>query len=105
MRAAAPVTVKIYPPATVTAERAIGAIRDLFSAEPTGQQTRRLRAMEVSIPGPNGAVTTRIDPGAVRMTADPGGASVIVAAPAEALPLIDRLIETIDQSPVKDRLA
>jgi len=102
---ATPVTIKIYPLVTVTANRAITAVRDLFSAAPGGQQARRVRALDISMSGADGAVSARIDPATVRMTADPGGASIIVAAPQEAIPLIDRLIENIDQSPVKDRLA
>jgi type II secretion system protein D len=97
------VTVKVYPLTSVTAARAIASLRDLFSPSPVGRQAQRVRAMEMTLPGAESP--TRIDPGQVRMTPDPGGASVIVAAPKEAFPLIDRLIETIDQSPVRDRLA
>jgi type II secretion system protein D len=105
LKGAAPAVVKIYPLQSITSTRAMSAIKDLLSPDPSGAQARRVRAMELSVPGGNGNVTARVDPASVRMTADPGGASVIVAAPQEAIPLIDRLIETIDQSPVKDRLA
>src|SRR4029078_11065345 len=55
---------------------------------------------------PDGSETqAKIDPAQVRMTADPGGASVIVAAPEATLKLIDRFISLIDQSPSGDRLA
>ncbi len=97
--------VKIYPLTSVPAARAMSSIRDLFSPDPSGFQTRRVRAMEITVAGTNGPVSARIDPATVRMTADATGASIIVAAPQDAIPLIDRLIETIDQSPVKDRLA
>ena len=97
--------VKIYPLTSVSATRAMSSIRDLFSPEPSGFQTRRVRAMEITVAGANGPVTARIDPSTVRMTSDTSGASIIVAAPQDAIPLIDRLIETIDQNPVKDRLA
>ena len=100
---AAAVTVKVYPLTSITAPRAIAALRDLFSVSPVGRQTQRVREFEVTMPGAGAAA--RIDPSLVRMTPDPGGASVIVAAPQEAFALIDRLIETIDQSPVRDRLA
>ena len=101
---ATPVVIKIYPLSTVTAPRAIAAVADLFAPQPRGQQTRRVRAMQVTLAGEGGVVAT-IDPSLVRLTADPGGTSIIVAAPREAIPLIDRLVQEIDQNPVKDRLA
>ncbi len=106
-QASTDVTVKVYPLASVTASRAIEAIRDLLSPEPRGSQARRLRTMRLSVDGGDGSgvATATIDPSMVRMTSDPGGTSIVVAAPKEALTLIDRLIETLDQSPVKDRLA
>ncbi len=97
-------TVKVYPLVSVTAARAIDAVRDLLSPEPRGSQARRLRTMRITLDGQDGEGAT-IDPALVRLTPDPGGTSVVVAAPREAIPLIDRLIETLDQSPVKDRLA
>ncbi|MBS0196736.1 MAG: hypothetical protein JSR77_08260 [Planctomycetes bacterium] len=102
---AAEVTVKMYPLANITAQRAVQSVRDLFSTEPRGQQARRVRAVDVTLAGPAGPVAGRIDPASVKLTADATGASLIVSAPASAIPLIDRLIETLDQSPVKDRLA
>ncbi|MCC6659275.1 MAG: hypothetical protein IT437_00140 [Phycisphaerales bacterium] len=100
-------TVKVYPLATVTAPRAIQAVRDLLAPTPRGQQARRVRgSYEMTLQGRDGGVVKgRIDPAQVRMTADPGGTSVIVAAPAEAFPLLDLFISTMDQSPVADRLA
>ncbi len=102
---ASPLTIKVYPLTSVSAERAISALHDLFSGSPNGRQAQRVRAMDISIPGPDGSITARIDAASVRMTADPSGASIIVSAPQEAFVLVDRLIETIDQNTVKDRLA
>jgi type II secretion system protein D len=102
--AAGEVTVKFYPLSNTTAEKAIASVRELFSPEPRGAQSRRIRAMDVSLAGAEGPVTGRIDPSRVRMSSNPGGTSMIVAAPRAAMPLIDRLVEAIDQSPVKDRL-
>ncbi|MCX5691625.1 MAG: hypothetical protein NTV94_17845, partial [Planctomycetota bacterium] len=70
-------------------------------------QAKRVRTMEIAIAGKDGAPDTsvRVDPASVRLTPDPNGTSLLVAAPAEAFVLIDRLLETIDQSPAKGRLA
>ncbi len=98
-------TVKVYPLTSISAQRAIQSVQDLFTTAPRGAQARRIREIELSMPGAQGEITGRIDPSTIRMTSDPGGAGVIIAAPDEAIPIIDRLLETIDQSPVKDRLA
>lgn len=100
------VTVKIYPLASVTAKRAADAIADLVSASPRGQQAQRVRRMDVTVEGENGQeIKGIVDGSMVRVTADPGGASIIVAAPAETMPLLDRFVALIDQSPVQNRLS
>ncbi|MFM9994415.1 MAG: secretin N-terminal domain-containing protein [Phycisphaerales bacterium] len=103
----ATLTVKVYPLASVSASRAIESIRDLIGAEPRGQQARRVRrALDLTIQDRDGSSTrATIDPARVRMTANPGGTAVIVAAPADAFPLIDRFLATMDQSPLTERLA
>jgi type II secretion system protein D len=104
---ASSLTVKVYPLATVTAARAVQAVQDLLAPAPRGVQARRVReSYEMTLVGPDGTrAQARIDPAQVRLTADPGGTSVIVAAPAEAFPLLDLFIAAMDQSPVADRLA
>jgi len=102
----ASLTVKIYPLSNITAARAIRAVNDLLSPDPRSRQARRLRTLDVTLQGQSGeSGRAVIDPDAVRITADPGGASLIVAAPADALPLLDRFIAMIDQAPVADRMA
>ena len=101
----AKMTIKVYPLTSVASARAIGAVRDLFSQQPQGFQARRVRSMDISIAGEQGAVSARLDPATIGLASDPGGTSIIVAAPDEAIPVIDRMIETIDQSPTKERLA
>ncbi|MCG3124989.1 MAG: hypothetical protein GIKADHBN_03499 [Phycisphaerales bacterium] len=105
--AAAKVAVKIYPLQSITAGRARDAIEDLVSPQPRGQQARRVRALDLTIPGAEGQadVTARIDPSKVRVTADPSGSLLIVAAPEETLALVDRFVGLIDQSPVTNRLS
>ena len=99
-------TVKNYRLANITSDRAARAIQDLFAASPRGRQARRLRGMDVTVETPKGrSVTATVDPDSVRITASPDGASILVAAPAEALGMIDSLIGLLDQSPVADRLA
>lgn len=104
---AASLTVKVYPLASVTADRAIRAVQDLLSPQPRGAQARRLRgSMDVTVKGPDGKdVKATIDPALVRLTSDPSGASIIVTAPATVLPLLDSFISLLDQSPVTDRLS
>ncbi|MFN0132321.1 MAG: secretin N-terminal domain-containing protein [Phycisphaerales bacterium] len=100
-------TVKVYRLSTIPADRAVNAVRDLISPRPRGQQAQRLRgAQEFTLQSPDGHETRgKVDPASIRLTADPGGSAVIVAAPAAALPIIDRFIALIDQSPSTERLA
>ncbi len=94
-------TVKLYPLTNVDARNAARSINDLISGVPRGRQAKRV--MELSLETPDGATAT-IVPGTVRVTADPSGASLIVAAPPEAVPLIDRFIGLLDQAPVVNQL-
>ncbi len=104
--AAVSVTVKNYQLENIPADRAQTAIDDLFSGSPRGRQARRIRGLDVTIDGGTGAsVSASIDPGTVRATASADGSSVLVAAPAEAMGMIDSLIGLLDQSPVADRTA
>lgn len=99
------VSLKVYPLSNVTAAKASAALGDLFSAEPRGRQARRMRQLEMTVKDGDGELTARIDPSRVRVSASPGGTSIIVAAPAEAMGLIDRFVAMVDQSPVTDRLS
>lgn len=100
------VTVKNYQLENIPADRAQRAIADLFTTNPRGRQAQRVRGFDVTIENaPGRAVTASVDPDSVRVTASPGGTSILVSAPAEALDLIDSLIGLLDQSPVADRLA
>lgn len=107
VQSSAALTVKVYPLQSVTAQKAIQAVTDLISPSPRGRQAQRFRgSTDITLQGQDGEeARAKVDPSTIRLTADPGGASVIVAAPAATLPLIDRFIALIDQSPVVDRLA
>ena len=101
--AASDVTVKIYPLTNVNAQRAVGAVRDLFSGDPRGRQARRI--LDLKLAGEDEEVGASIVPGSVRLTADPSGSSLIAAAPPEAIPLLDRFIGLLDQAPVDSGIA
>lgn len=100
-------TVKVYRLSNLSAARAKQSVDDLVSAAPRGAQARRLRGLDVTLEGAPGQapVQGRIDPALVRTVADATGGSLIVAAPAETVPLIDRFVALMDQSPVSDRLS
>lgn len=104
--ARAPLTIKVYPLANTTAARARQAMLDFVSAQPQGFQSRRIRGLELTLDdGSGNPVKAAIDPASVRVSADPTGTSLIVAAPAESMALIDRFVGLIDQSPTEKRLA
>jgi type II secretory pathway component GspD/PulD (secretin) len=98
------ITIKVYPLTGVAAWSAVQSVRDLLANQPRGAQARAVRtAMAFTLKGPDGEeVKGAVDPARVRITSDPGGTSLIVAAPAEAIPMIDRFIELIDQSPTRN---
>ncbi len=98
--------VKVYPLRNVSARSAASSVRDLVSPRPRGRQARRVRTLDLSVQGSDGQVVRRtIDPARVSVTMDPGQGSLIVTAPSDALQLIDRFVELIDQSPAGERLA
>jgi type II secretion system protein D len=102
---AATLTVKVYPLRSLTAGAAVRSMQDLLSVRPQGRQAQRLRQQELVIDTGDGAVQGAIDPALVRMTADPSGTALIVAAPARTLPILDRFIAMIDQTPTDERPA
>lgn len=95
-------TVKAYPLANTSAPRLLRAVYDLFSAAPRGRQAQRV--LRLAVPGPGGApASARIDPGSIRAAIGPGGSSLIIAAPADAIPLLDQFISLMDQSPTAEQ--
>lgn len=102
---ASSLTLKVYPLSSLTAASAVRAVGDLLSVSPRGRQAQRLREQELIIASPDGAIKGSIDPALVRITADPSGTALIIAAPADSLPILDRFIAMIDQSPTDDRPA
>jgi type II secretion system protein D len=98
-------TIKVYPLTNTTAGRVQRAVADLFQPAPRGRQAQRV--LQLAFDGGPSADgrSLRVDPATVRVTADPGGRSLIVAAPSDAMPLIDRFVSLLDQAPMQDQLA
>lgn len=98
-------TIKVYPLTNTSAPRVVRAVFDLFSPAPRGRQAQRV--LQLAFDGGAGADgrALRIDPATVRATADPAGRSLIIAAPADAIPLLDRFISLLDQAPMQDQFA
>ncbi|MEM7622478.1 MAG: secretin N-terminal domain-containing protein [Planctomycetota bacterium] len=102
----ASVAVKIYPLNNIDSFNARRAVQDFISPAPSGRQARRVRGLEVTLLDASGEVVSGvIDPASVSVTSDPTGTSLIVSAPREAFPLLDRFVGLIDQSIVGDRLS
>ncbi len=98
--------VKVYPLSNVTARSALTSVRDLVSPAPRGRQAQRVRTLELSVVDADGQTVRRvIDPQRVSVTMDPSQTALIVTAPTDSMPLIDRFVSLIDQSPDRDRLA
>lgn len=101
-------TLRVIPLESMAAQQVVAAIGDLVSATPRGFQARRVRSMDWVVPGLDAGsedVLASVEPGSVRVVPSPGGTSLIVAAPADAMPLIERFVSLLDQSPGGDRLA
>jgi type II secretion system protein D len=104
--AATQLTIKVYPLASVSARQAEEAIQDLLRPAPGGAQARRVRSAEITVIGTDGKTSVaKLDPALVRVSAGPGGSSLIVSAPAEAVAILDRFVSLIDQSPSEGRMA
>jgi type II secretion system protein D len=105
-------SVRLFPLVHVRSQDARSAIEDLLSDAPRGRQARRLRAVDLTIEsraggpesGEGGTLRASVRPGEVRIVETPGGTGLIVAAPEEAMGLVDRFVAMIDQNPATDRL-
>ncbi|MCA9310311.1 MAG: hypothetical protein KDA21_03845 [Phycisphaerales bacterium] len=95
-------SIKVYELTSVSADRAANAIRDMLSAAPRGWQGRQFRdanPLEVSLEMPDGSrASVAIDAARVRVSQGPSGTSLVVAAPREAIPLLDGFVGLIDQT-------
>ena len=60
----------------------------------------RLRNLAVTLLGGEEEVEATFRPDRIQVSADPRSASLVVMAPPEAIPFLDRYVELMDQSPV-----
>ncbi len=103
------VTVKVYPLAKVTAERAAESVRNLILSDAAlaqsnrqrGQQAERMRELAIRLLVNEQEINAVFDPNRIRVTADRPSNALIVMGPEEAISFIDRYVEVIDQSPAE----
>lgn len=99
------VALRVYPLASVPGDRAARVLQDFLSPNPRGRQAQLIRdgqPLRITVENENGDGTETIElrAGDVNATAGPSNTSMIVVGPAEAMALVDRFVELIDQSPV-----
>lgn len=93
--------VKVVPLRNVSGQAASQALRDLLSDSPRGVQAQRVRQrLAVSVGGEEGGAA--FDPRSVRVTEDPSGTALIVAAPPEVFATIERFVAMVDQTPARE---
>lgn len=103
------VTVKVYPLAKVTAERAAESVRNLIASDASlqqnnrrrNQQAERMRELAIRLLVNGREINAVFDPNRIRVTADRPSNALIVMGPQEAIDFIDRYVEVIDQSPAQ----
>jgi type II secretion system protein D len=94
-RSAQEVVVKLYPLQTIRADRAAERVRGALT--PAGAEEQGPVALRL-VTGA-GEIEARFDPKDVAVSADDAGGALLVTAPPEALPFVDRYVEMIDLAP------
>lgn len=92
--------VKVYPLATITAERAASGLRSLVGADGRGNRSAQLREVAVTLLAQGQSIDAVIDPARLRITADAQNNSVVVMGDPESIAFMDKFVEMLDQSPV-----
>ncbi|MFG0252113.1 MAG: secretin N-terminal domain-containing protein, partial [Phycisphaerales bacterium JB038] len=98
--AAGDVVVKVYGLKTITAAQASARVQDLFGAA-RGRQAQVARAQYMELEGDKFLV----EPGSVQVVANSISEQLIVVAPPQTVPLIDRFVMLIDQTSSGERVA
>ena len=94
------VVVKVYPLMSGGADRAAAHLNGLLQGTSRSLQAGRLRNLAVTLLGGEEEVEATFRPDRIQVSADPRSASLVVMAPPEAIPFLDRYVELMDQSPV-----
>ncbi len=92
--------IKVYPLASGGADRAARHLNGLLQGTSRSLQAGRLRNLAVTLMGGEDEVEATFRPDRVQVSADPRSGSLVVMAPPEAIPFLDRYVELMDQSPV-----
>ncbi|MBX3373668.1 MAG: hypothetical protein KF817_07525 [Phycisphaeraceae bacterium] len=94
--------IKVYALRTVTAERAMRTVRGLLELDGParrGRQAERMRPLALRILGGETEFAAALSPDRVQVISETESNQLLVAAPPEAIPVLDRFIELIDQTP------
>ena len=94
------VVVKVYPLVSGGADRAAAHINGLLQGTSRSLQAGRLRNLAVTLLGGEEEVEATFRPSRIHVSADARSGSLVVMAPPEAIPFLDRYVEMMDQSPV-----
>ncbi|MDP6601848.1 MAG: secretin N-terminal domain-containing protein [Phycisphaerales bacterium] len=92
--------VRIYSLSTVTANRALAGINAMLDGTRRNRQASRMQDLAVELLGGDEAYSAVFNPDRIRVSADQASNTLIVTAPPEAIPFVDRFLELVDQSPV-----
>lgn len=99
-------SVRSYPLANISSDRAAAGLRELLQSGGAGpRRDGRFRDLAVSIESGGRVVEASFDPTRVRTIPDPSSNALVVIAPADAWPFLDRFIELADQLPPTARSA
>ena len=93
------VVVRIYRLAEMSADRAATGLVSLLQAP--GRS--RYRELSITLDGDGRPIEARFDPALVRVVADASTNALVVMAPREAVPFVDRYVELATQSPKAER--
>ena len=93
------VTIRVYRLTDISAERAASGLSALLSKA----RGRRFQDLAISLDADGRKVETVFDPSKVTSVADVGTNSLIVMAPNDAMPFLDRYIELAEQGSSSER--
>ena len=101
--AAERVAVRSYPLENTTAERAAAGLRELLAAQRAAVGGGGPVSIALEAAGDLPAIDATFRPDRVRAIADAAGNSLVVLAPEEAIPFVDRFVSATDRLPPPER--